>query len=109
MRRLGVVVRGVRRGGVDEGVEEVGLLAEEGGLLEAGVLVVQEGEVEEGGGEGEGGEEGRGETHCGDSMVLRLGGSLRRVGLGAEGRKAKRSLMTISRREDNECCSPIVP
>lgn len=40
------------------------LLAEEGGLVEAGVLVVQEGEVEEGGGEGEGGEEGGGETHC---------------------------------------------
>lgn len=32
--------------------------------MEAGILVVQEGEVEEGGGEGEGGEEGGGETHC---------------------------------------------
>lgn len=39
------------------------LLAEECGLVEAGILVVEEGEVEEGGGEGEGGEEGGGETH----------------------------------------------
>ena len=43
----------MRRGGIEEGVEEQGLLAQQGGLVGAVAVVLEQGEVEEGGGQGE--------------------------------------------------------
>lgn len=47
MRCFGVVVWRMGRRGVHERIEEVRLLAEEGRLVDAVLLVVEEGEVED--------------------------------------------------------------
>lgn len=47
MRRLRIVIWGMRRRGIDQGEQELGLLAEEGGLVESVAVVVQEREVED--------------------------------------------------------------